>query len=74
MSVISQVLLEFPCRRCGAAPGQWCRTSGGHHASLLHAARYRVAKQRGVLPAVPGVPRTLGRGGAPPAAADVDAP
>lgn len=33
-------MITFPCLRCMARAGQWCMTSGGHSAGLLHAERY----------------------------------
>lgn len=35
----------LPCGRCGAAPGEWCRTSSGRYADYLHACRERPVRE-----------------------------
>lgn len=39
-------LAGLPCTECGAAVGEWCRTSGGDiHPSLAHASRLRAVSE-----------------------------
>lgn len=50
---VDEICLRFVCYRCGAQPGQWCITTGGLPAQLLHVSRFTQAVETGELP-LPG--------------------
>jgi hypothetical protein len=51
---VVRAMERFPCSRCGAQPGEECRTRTGSRAGYPHSARFDAATQAGELPLLDG--------------------